>query len=95
MTEQRPLNIAPLPVKLRVADYLLLDRSGALDAYAKTELIDGEILYMNAQHRPHAYLKSELSYRLRRATDALGGTLYPMVEASQSRPIASRNPILR
>jgi hypothetical protein len=29
-------------VKLRVDDYLLLDASGALDAYRTTELIDGE-----------------------------------------------------
>lgn len=26
-----PLNTAPLPVKLRIEDYLLLDRSGAFD----------------------------------------------------------------
>ena len=53
MTEHRPLNIAPLPVKLRVDDYLLLDSEGAFEEYRKTELIGGKVYYMNAQHRPH------------------------------------------
>ena len=43
MTEILPLNTAPLPLKLRVEDYLALDASGAFAAYAKTELLDGEI----------------------------------------------------
>lgn len=42
MTEQLPLNTSPLRVKLRIEDYLLLDRAGAFDAYAKTELIEGK-----------------------------------------------------
>jgi len=31
-------------VKLRVEDYLLLDESGAFDAYRKTELIEGKCI---------------------------------------------------
>ena len=60
MTEMVPLTTVPLPVKLRVEDYLLLDGSGAFDGYGKTELLDGEVVYMNAQHRPHARIKSRL-----------------------------------
>ena len=41
MTEMVPLTTVPLPVKLRVEDYLLLDGSGAFDGYGKTELLDG------------------------------------------------------
>jgi len=48
MTEQGVFNTSPLPVRLRVEDYLLLDESGAFADYHKTELIDGEVLFMNA-----------------------------------------------
>lgn len=66
-----PLN-APRRLWLRVEDFLLLDRSGAFAEFAKTELIDGEILCMSAQFQRHSYAKSELLFRLRVAlgTDA-------------------------
>lgn len=82
MTAHKPFNTSPLPVKLRVEDYLLLDRSGAFDDYARTELIEGEILFMNAQHRPHMYAKSELAFALRMALKELGSSLYVGTEAS-------------
>ena len=81
-----PLNTAPLPVKLRIEDYLLLDRSGAFDGYAKTELIEGQIFYMNAQHRPHARLKSQLFIAISAALKLAGLPLEAMVEASISIP---------
>ena len=80
MTEHRPLDTAPLPVKLRVEDYLLLDESGAFERYAKTELIDGSIVGMNAQHRPHGILKMELYDRVRGALKELGSPLRPVIE---------------
>lgn len=86
MTEQLPLNTAQLPVKLRVGDYLVLDRSGAFADYAKTELIEGEILFMNAQHRPHALLKMRLYDRIRDALREAGSGLLPLVEASIALP---------
>lgn len=86
MTEQMPLNTFPLPLELTVADYLLLDRSGAFDAYAKTELIEGEIFFLNAQHRPHALAKMELYDALRDRLRAIGSTLRPIVEASIAIP---------
>jgi Uma2 family endonuclease len=82
MTEQAPLNTSPLPVKLRIEDYLLLDRSGAFDAYAKTELIEGEIFFMNAQHRAHALAKMELYDSLRDRLRAISSALRPLVEVS-------------
>lgn len=86
MTEVLPLNTTPLPVKLRIEDYLLLDRSGAFDAYAKTELIDGEIFYMNAQHRPHALTKMKLYDAISAALRASGSPLTALVEASIAIP---------
>lgn len=84
VTEQLPLNVAPLPVKLRLEDYLLLDESGAFDAYRKTELIEGEVFFMNAQHRPHARIKSRLFRLLAEAFDGTG--LEPIVEGSIAVP---------
>jgi Uma2 family endonuclease len=86
MTEMLPLNITPRPVKLRVEDYLLLDRSGAFEEYTKTELIEGEIWFMNAQHRPRAYVKMELYDRLRDALRALNSRDRPMIEVSIDIP---------
>lgn len=86
MTEVLPLNTAQMPVKLRIADYLLLDESGAFADYRKTELIDGEIYYMNAQHRPHARVKSRLFRLIAAALDELGGRLEAIVEGSVAIP---------
>jgi Uma2 family endonuclease len=86
MTEQAPFNTAPLPVKLRIEDYLLLDGSGAFADYAKTELIDGEVFYMNAQHRPHALVKMKLYDALRDGLRTIRSPLRPLVEASIAIP---------
>ena len=86
MTAHKPFNTSPLPVKLRVEDYLLLDRSGAFDDYARTELIEGEVLFMNAQHRPHARIKSRLYRLIAEALDQAGGRLEALVEASIAIP---------
>lgn len=85
MTEHRPLNTAHLPLKLRVEDYLALDREGAFTAYEKTELIAGEILFINAQHRPHALAKMELYDALRDALRGNGATR-PLTEATVAIP---------
>lgn len=86
MTEVLPLNTTPLPVKLRIEDYLLLDRSGAFDAYAKTELIDGEIFYTNAPHRPHARIKSQLFLSISAALTSSRSPLEALVDASIAVP---------
>lgn len=76
----------PRPVTLTIEDYLLLDRSGALDQWGKTELIEGVIVAMNAQHRPHARLKSQLFRRLADAVDRLEVGLEVLVEPSVAMP---------
>jgi Uma2 family endonuclease len=86
MTEHRPLNTSPLPVRLRLEDYLLLDESGAFEGYAKTELIAGEIFYVNAQHRPHALAKMQLYDALREALRSIRSDLRAMVEVSIALP---------
>lgn len=73
-------------VKLTIDDYLLLDRSGALAGYGRTELVDGAIYALSPQHLPHAYAKSELAYRLRRALEALRSPLYVLTEGSVTMP---------
>jgi len=68
--------------KLTVDDFLLLDRSGAFAAYRKTELIDGTIVFVNAQYAPHMRVKVRLLRRLADACDALGGGLEAWSEGS-------------
>lgn len=82
MTEVLPLNVVPLPVRLRAADYMLLDETGAFQPYGKTELLDGEIVYMNAQHRPHGRVKMALYRALSEGLRAIGSAYSVAVEVS-------------
>jgi Uma2 family endonuclease len=59
------------PVKLTVADYELLQQSGAFDRYARVELIEGVIVEVNSEWSRHAKAKNEVSFRLRDALRAL------------------------
>ena len=86
MTEIIPLTTSPTPVKLRVEDYLALDQLGAFDAYGKTELIEGEVVYMNAQHRPHARIKTKLLILIAHALTGRDDGLEPLVEGSVAMP---------
>ncbi|WP_375273188.1 Uma2 family endonuclease [Sphingomonas sp.] len=86
MTEQVPITNVPTRVKLRVEDYLSLDRDGAFEDYGKTELIDGEVMYMNAQHRPHARAKIALYEAFKLALSQSVERLAVMVEASIDVP---------
>lgn len=67
--------------RLTVADYTLLAESGAF-ADKRTELIDGDVLLMSPQLRPHLFVKSELGFRLRLALRELGGGLWVGEEGS-------------
>ena len=53
MTELLPIDTRAHRARLTAADFEVLDGSGAFTAYRKTELVDGEIWFVNAQHRPH------------------------------------------
>ena len=65
MSEQVPLTTSPLPYRLTIEDFFRLDEAGAFEGYGKTELVGGEVFYMNAQHRPHARAKIALYDALR------------------------------
>lgn len=82
MNQVLPLATSPTLVRLRVADYLLLDGKGAFDGYGKTELIEGEIFYVNAQHRRHALIKTEIYDLLRDGLRIAGSSLRPLIEVS-------------
>jgi Uma2 family endonuclease len=86
MAEQAQLNISPLRVPLRVEDYLMLDDAGAFEAYSKTELIEGEIVFMNSQHRPHAVIKSRLHVQIAVALAAINRGFEAIVEGSIAVP---------
>lgn len=72
----------PEKVRLRVDDFLLLNDNGAFVDYSKTELLEGEIYFMNAQHSRHARIKTELAIELGLALREMGSELRPIVEAS-------------
>jgi Uma2 family endonuclease len=86
MTEQLPLTTSPLPVKLRVEDYLLLDEAGAFTDYGKIELIEGEVLYVNAQHRLHALTKLRLYHAFYEGLGAIRRPLTALTEVSIGMP---------
>jgi Uma2 family endonuclease len=73
-------------VRLTVDDFLLLDRAGAFDHYGHTELIDGGVISMNSQFRPHAYAKSELAFRLNDAIRAARLDVSVLIEGSVALP---------
>ena len=85
MTAQEALG-RPQRAKLSIKDFLLLDRSGAFDRYAKTELIDGTIIVVNAQYSDHFTVKNLLYRRIADACDALGRGLEAWSEGSIGIP---------
>jgi len=85
MTVTVPIN-APVPLKLRIEDFELLDRGGAFEGYAKVELIEGVILAMNAEYSPHTLIKNELMFRLRLALQSLGSDYTALVEPTLALP---------
>lgn len=75
MTIQERLR--PGKYKLTVDDYLHLDDIGVFNG-RRTELLDGDIIVMNAEYRPHGWVTGELHYALRRALEAMAGDLHVM-----------------
>lgn len=64
-----PATGSPNRFRLRVADYLMLHEQGSFGDF-ETELVDGEVLVLGPEWRPHFRIKSELVYRLRCAVEA-------------------------
>ena len=79
-----PFRIIDTPerVRLSVDDFLLLNDSGAFAHYTKTELIDGDIYGMNAQHSRHARAKSRLHLSLALRLREIGSDLEAIVEVT-------------
>lgn len=67
----------PGKYKLTVEDFLRLDETGVFGSH-RTELLDGDIIIMNAEYRPHGRIKDELTYRIRRKLEEIGSELFPM-----------------
>lgn len=76
----------PRPVRLRIEDYELLLKSGALAGYPHVELVEGVIIAMNAGRTRHGRVKNELTFRLHAALRALGSDLAAYCEATISLP---------
>jgi Uma2 family endonuclease len=76
----------PFTPKLTVDDYLLLNRSGAFDAYARTELIDGAVVAVNGQFSEHFTVKVKLLLELVEACKGLGTGLQAWSEGSIAMP---------
>jgi Uma2 family endonuclease len=79
-TEILPTNSAPY--RFTVEQFLALCEQGMFDNYAKSELIEGEIVVVNAQHSRHARVKTRLAIRLGNVLNALTSPYEPQVEAS-------------
>lgn len=75
----RPPN-APERLRLSVDDFLLLQESNAFEAYAKTELIDGEIYGMNSQFSRHARIKFRIARMIADHLDRSGSDLHVLPE---------------
>lgn len=74
-------SITPGKYRLRVADYEMLSCAGAFGD-RRTELIEGDVIVMSPQYRPHGMIKMELYDRLRDLLRASGSVLRPVIEFS-------------
>lgn len=91
MTKHEPIQraVSHEPYRFSQRDYILLADHGAFDKLAKTELIEGVIIAVNAQYSRHARVQTQLLRLLADACDAIGGELGAWVEASVSIDEAS------
>ena len=85
MNVHAPLD-APRRLWLRVDDFMILGEAGVLDDFSKSELIDGEVITMNAQYRPHAFAQSQLLIRLAMALQEHDPRLAAVIEAAVAMP---------
>lgn len=67
--------LPPGKYRLSVDDFERLAETGVFGDQ-RTELIEGDVIVMAPEHRPHAYVCGELTYHLRRALEAIGSDLH-------------------
>ena len=86
MTEHVPVqsSTVPTPYLFTQRDFVLLSENGAFDRFAKTELIEGVIVAVNAQYSRHVRVQSLLFRALADACDRLDGDIGAWVEGSIS-----------
>ena len=71
----------PQPFKLRFEHYEMLDLAGSFLG-RRVELIEGTLIEMSPQRRPHSYAKNELTFRLRLALAEIGSPLVAQSEVT-------------
>ncbi|KQU53025.1 hypothetical protein ASG67_09220 [Sphingomonas sp. Leaf339] len=76
----------PRPLKLTVDHFTALHDAGVLADSGHVELIEGVVIEMSPQRRAHSYIKNELTYRLRRALEALGSSYIAQSEPTVALP---------
>ena len=70
----------PQPVKLTVDDFLLLAESGAFDHLPKkVELLDGVITVMSPQSTKHAFVTTQLAFRIQEKLREIGSPLAALI----------------
>lgn len=86
MTAHEPINISaiPRPYKFSQRDYKVLAEYGAFDKLAKTELIEGVIVAVNAQYSRHVRVQTLLFRAIADACDGLESDLGAWIEGSIS-----------
>lgn len=78
---QTYLNV-PRPYRFNVDEFILLNDAGVFDDCGKTELIEGEIYYMNSQWSRHARAKSNLNTEIALALRAMASEYEAIVEVA-------------
>lgn len=73
---------ASAPFRFTVDQFLALCEQGLFDDYAKSELIEGEIVITNSQYARHSRAKSRLLQRIANTLEAMGSPLEALSEAS-------------
>lgn len=81
-----PYDTRPHPLRLTIEEFVMLDEAGAFANFSKAELIEGEVVLVNAQHRPHAFIKMELYDRIRDCLRATDSPFRALVEAAVAMP---------
>ncbi len=76
----------PARARFRVEDFLAIDAAGVLAELGRTELIDGDIIKMNPQHRPHGWTTFRLAREIENALAAAGSALGVLVKVTVGMP---------
>jgi Uma2 family endonuclease len=75
MSARLPFDTSPQRARLTAREFWLLADAGAFADFVKSELIEGEILVVNAVHSRHARAQAALTVELGIALRALGSNL--------------------